>query len=63
MSHPESYIAYRFEGVGGELKRAVIPWHEPKDGEVIVKVLACGVCARLVLYWSGPTCEWLLTPS
>lgn len=48
MANPESYIAYRFEEKNGNLKRTVVPWHDPKQGEVIVKVLACGVCGTYV---------------
>lgn len=48
MSHPENYVVYRFEEKGGALKRAVAPWKEPKHGEVIVKVLACGICGTFV---------------
>lgn len=45
-SHPKSYVCYRFEELNGKLKRAVVDWTEPKEGEVVVKVLACGVCGR-----------------
>ena len=48
MSHPENYVVYRFEEKDGDLKRAVVPWKEPKAGEVIVKVLACGICGTYV---------------
>lgn len=44
MTHPENYVVYRFEEKDGDLKRAVVPWKEPKQGEVTVKVLACGIC-------------------
>ncbi|KAJ3554970.1 hypothetical protein NM688_g2828 [Phlebia brevispora] len=44
MSHPENYVVYRFEEKDGDLKRATVAWKEPKKGEVIVKVLACGIC-------------------
>ncbi|KAF7798715.1 hypothetical protein EIP86_009940 [Pleurotus ostreatoroseus] len=43
-SHPESYVCYRFEELNGKLKRAVVDWKDPKEGEVVIKVLACGVC-------------------
>ena len=45
-SHPESYVCYRFEELNGKLQRAVVEWKDPKVGEVVVKVLACGVCGR-----------------
>ena len=44
MSHPNSYAVYRFEEMNGELKRAIVPWKDPKYGEIVVKVLACGIC-------------------
>ncbi|THG94805.1 hypothetical protein EW026_g6733 [Hermanssonia centrifuga] len=44
MSHPQTYVVYRFEEKDGDLKRAEVAWQDPKAGEVIVKVLACGVC-------------------
>lgn len=46
--HPKTYIAYRFEEKGGDLKRTVVEWKDPKEGQIVVKVLACGVCARYV---------------
>ena len=46
--HPQSYLAYRFEEKGGDLKPAEVQWQDPKDGQIVVKVLACGVCARYV---------------
>lgn len=55
MSHPKSYIAYRFEEAGGPLKKAEVEWKDPKAGEVVVKVLACGVCARCLVHHSYNT--------
>ena len=46
---PESYAVYRFEEKDGPLKLAVVPWKEPKADEIIVKVLACGVCGTYVV--------------
>ncbi|TBU55583.1 GroES-like protein [Dichomitus squalens] len=43
-NHPESYTAYAFTEKGGELSRITVPWKDPKDGQVVVKVIACGVC-------------------
>jgi len=42
---PKSYVAYAFLEKGGDLVRQEIPWKNPQQGQVIVKVLACGVCA------------------
>ncbi|THG94804.1 hypothetical protein EW026_g6732 [Hermanssonia centrifuga] len=57
MSHPNSYIAYRFEELGGQLKRAEIAWKDPEEGQIVAKVLACGVCAsdEVVKYQGIPT--------
>lgn len=44
MANPTSYSVYRFEEVNGDLKRFETPWQNPKDGDVVVKVLACGIC-------------------
>ncbi|KAH9850276.1 GroES-like protein [Lenzites betulinus] len=44
VAHPDSYTAYAFLEVGGKLQKITVPWRDPKDNEVIVKVLACGVC-------------------
>lgn len=46
MSHPKQYTAYAFTEKGGKLQKTTVDWKDPKDGEVIVKVLACGVCGR-----------------
>lgn len=48
MAHPESYTVYRWEEAMGPLVKAELPWKEPKEGEVVVKVLACGVCGTYV---------------
>ncbi|KAI0079176.1 GroES-like protein [Panus rudis PR-1116 ss-1] len=45
MSHPDSYKAYAFTEKDGDLKPITVPWKDPEPGEVVVKVLACGVCA------------------
>jgi len=41
---PKSYVAYGFTKQGGNLERLEIPWKDPAAGEVVLKVLACGVC-------------------
>ena len=53
--HPESYTAYAFTEVGGQLHKVTVPWQDPGPGEIIVKVLACGVCGRYVCKASYPT--------
>ncbi|KAK7689856.1 hypothetical protein QCA50_006495 [Cerrena zonata] len=45
MSLPESYKAYAFTDLHGDLKPVTIDWKDPAKNEVVVKVLACGVCA------------------
>ncbi|KAH9933793.1 GroES-like protein [Fomitopsis serialis] len=44
-AHPKTYKAYAFLEKGGPLKPIVVDWKDPAPGEVVVKVLACGVCA------------------
>ncbi|KAI0368656.1 GroES-like protein [Pilatotrama ljubarskyi] len=44
VAHPDSYVAYAFTEVGGRLRKITVPWKDPQDGQVMVKVLACGVC-------------------
>lgn len=48
MAHPQNYVAYHFEEQNGHLKRVVVPWKDPNPGQVVVKVLACGVCGTCV---------------
>lgn len=45
-SHPKTYKAFAFLEKGGPLKPITLDWKDPAPGEVVVKVLACGVCAR-----------------
>ncbi|KAH8092222.1 GroES-like protein [Cristinia sonorae] len=45
MSHPATFTAYGFTEKGGELQKLSLPWTEPTDGHVVLKVKACGVCA------------------
>ncbi|RDX57414.1 GroES-like protein [Lentinus brumalis] len=42
--HPDSYTAYAFTKKGGKLEKITVPWKDPQQGEIVVKVLACGVC-------------------
>ena len=46
LPHSDTYTAYAFLEKGGELQKVSIPWRDPEEGEVVVKVLACGVCGR-----------------
>ncbi|KZT64746.1 GroES-like protein [Daedalea quercina L-15889] len=45
MAHPKSYKALAFTEKGGNLTPITFDWHDPEPGEVVVKVIACGVCA------------------
>lgn len=51
-THPQKYAAYAFVEVGGNLQKLDVEWKDPKEGEVIVKVLACGVCGRYTAIFS-----------
>ena len=48
--HPDSFTAWAFTKVGGQLEKVSLPWKDPQEGQIVVKVLACGVCGRSVLY-------------
>jgi hypothetical protein len=48
-SLPSSYKAAAFQTKGGPLVSVDIPWKDPQDGQLVVKVLACGVCHRSVV--------------
>ncbi|KAH9948638.1 GroES-like protein [Amylocystis lapponica] len=43
--NPKTYTAYAFTRKDGPLERMTVAWKDPQPGEVVVKVLACGVCA------------------
>ncbi|KAH9840285.1 chaperonin 10-like protein [Rhodofomes roseus] len=43
--HPATYKAYAFLEKGGNLQRILFNWQDPDPGEIVVKVIACGVCA------------------
>jgi len=49
VSHPSSYTAYAFKEKGGKLVKVTKEWKDPEVNQVIVKVLACGVCGSDVL--------------
>ncbi|KAH9948637.1 GroES-like protein [Amylocystis lapponica] len=42
---PKNYTAYAFTRKDGPLEKITVDWKDPQPGEVVVKVLACGVCA------------------
>ncbi|KAH9949106.1 GroES-like protein [Amylocystis lapponica] len=42
---PKTYTAYAFTRKDGPLEKIIVDWKDPQPGEVVVKVLACGVCA------------------
>ncbi|KAI1797215.1 GroES-like protein [Ganoderma leucocontextum] len=44
QSHPDFYTAYAFTERGGALTKITVSWRDPKAGQVVVKVIACGVC-------------------
>jgi D-arabinose 1-dehydrogenase-like Zn-dependent alcohol dehydrogenase len=43
---PKIYTAYAFLEKGGKLVRQDVEWKNPQATEIVVKVLASGVCAR-----------------
>ena len=48
VSFPTTYTAYAFLEPGGKLQKITVPWKFPQPGEIVVKVLACGVCGTSV---------------
>ncbi|OSD06477.1 GroES-like protein [Trametes coccinea BRFM310] len=44
LPHPDSYTAYAFKEVNGQLQKITKQWKDPQESEIVVKVLACGVC-------------------
>jgi len=56
-AHPKTYKAYAFTEKGGQLQEVQVDWKDPKPGEIVLKVLACGVCAsdELVKWQGVPT--------
>ncbi|CAL1713539.1 unnamed protein product [Somion occarium] len=57
MSLSTTYKAYAFLQAHGNLQPISIPWKDPQANQVVVKVLACGVCAgdEVVQHQSFPT--------
>lgn len=45
-SHLDSYTAYAFKEKGGSLEKVTKSWKDPGPHQIVVKVLACGVCGR-----------------
>lgn len=45
---PKTYTAFQFEEVKGPLVKVEKPWKDPQANQVIIKVLASGVCGRYV---------------
>ncbi|KAL8284136.1 hypothetical protein RQP46_004885 [Phenoliferia psychrophenolica] len=43
-SHPNTYRAAKIHEIGGDFKIVDVPWKEPQAAQIVVKVLACGVC-------------------
>ncbi|KAH9854323.1 GroES-like protein [Lenzites betulinus] len=52
-AHPDSYTAFAYQEVGGDLQQITVPWRDPQAGEIVLRVLACGVCATDVVVASG----------
>lgn len=45
MSHPSEYKAFAFHEAHKPLQPVTVPWKDPQAGQIVIKVLACGVCA------------------
>lgn len=43
QEHPNEFRAARIPQQGGEIELQTIPWRDPVEGEVVVKVIACGI--------------------
>lgn len=52
-SHPRTYTAYAFKKKDGDLEKVEKQWKEPEHGEIVVEVLACGVCGRCARFHSA----------
>ncbi|KAI0830863.1 GroES-like protein [Trametes gibbosa] len=52
-SHPDSYTAFAYVEPRDELQKVTVPWRDPQAGEVVLRVLACGVCATDVVVVNG----------
>ncbi|KAM0751832.1 GroES-like protein [Meredithblackwellia eburnea MCA 4105] len=56
-SHPSTYRVAQIQEHGGPFKVVDVDWKEPSDGQVVVKILACGVCHSdaIVVHQAWPT--------
>ncbi|KAI0326751.1 GroES-like protein [Cubamyces sp. BRFM 1775] len=45
LPHPTSFAAFAFNERGGDLQKISTPWKDPQVGTIVIKVLACGICA------------------
>ncbi|KAJ8454095.1 hypothetical protein ONZ51_g13227 [Trametes cubensis] len=59
VKFPESYTAYAFIKPGGKLERITVPWRFPEDGEIVVKVLACGRLLTMCVLRDGGYAEYV----
>ena len=50
MSFPETYKGFAFTEKHGTLQPITLPWKNPQEDEVVIKILACGVCGRFVVF-------------
>ena len=46
--HPSSFTAWAFTERSETLTRLTVPWKDPAEGQLVIKVLACGVCGTYV---------------
>ncbi|PCH38416.1 GroES-like protein [Wolfiporia cocos MD-104 SS10] len=63
-AHPKTYTAYAFTEKGGPLKPITLEWKDPQPGEIVAKVLACGVCASdmAAKYQALPGVQYPIVP-
>lgn len=47
--HPDSFTAWAFTERSEVLTKITLPWKDPAEGQLVIKVLACGVCGTYVL--------------
>ncbi|KAI0778898.1 GroES-like protein [Trametes elegans] len=45
VPHPDSYTAFAFVERGQNLSQITVHWKDPEVGRIVIKVIACGVCA------------------
>lgn len=48
-AHPLTYKAWSFPEKDAKLEEIIVQWKDPAPDQVVVKVLACGVCGRYVI--------------